>query len=129
MNYSKSILIGRLTKDPESSTVGNGTVMTKFDIASNYYKGKDQDQGVSYFSCIAWAKQGEAIATHFIKGDPIFIDAEARQERWESNEGQSRSKVVFHVREFQFLKSKGQQTETPVGNNPDSMFNDDEIPI
>lgn len=129
MNYIKTILIGRLTDDPELKYTKSGTGMCNFSIASNYYKGKDQEKGVSYFSCIAWAKQGEAIAQHFKKGDPIFIDAEPRQERWEKD-GNKKSKIVFHIREFQFLKSKSNTTEqnnsAPVENSP---FNDNDIPV
>ena len=120
MNVNLCILAGRLTRNPELKYTPSGKAVCEFSIAVNRY-GKDDE--ADFFDCVAWEKKAEAISQHFTKGKPIFIEGSARMERWETKEGQKRSKIKFNVFQFQFV---GPKLEAQPGE-PDEHSNDIDI--
>ena len=106
MNHSRAQIIGRLTRDPELRATQSGKQVASFSIAVNH-KGRDDE--TSYFDCVAWERQAEVLAQYMTKGKPIFVDGDMRQSRWQDKEGNNRSKVEIHVRDFQFLGSRDDQ--------------------
>jgi single-strand DNA-binding protein len=107
MGFSKVILIGNLTRDPEIRSTPSGTQIAQFAIAVNR-KWKDVGTGqtkeeVSFIDVEAWSKTAEAIAKFFHKGDPIFIEGRLKQDSWEDKtSGQKRSKLKVVAEGFQF---------------------------
>jgi single-strand DNA-binding protein len=110
--YNKTVLVGRLTRDPEFKEVGE-TKIVKFGLAVD---GRNDD--VNFFDCEAFGKSAELINQHLGKGRQILVDGRLKQDRWEDKEsGQKRSKVVVVVENFQFLDkpqdTEKQETPTP----------------
>ena len=111
MNFNKVIIGGHLTRDPETQTLPSGNTITKLGIAVNKrYKGEDK---TSFFEVVFFGATGEAIATFFKKGRAILIDGELQQDRWETDDGQKRSKVYVLGWSFSFVDKKEEQPETP----------------
>ena len=109
-DLNRVLLIGRLTRDPELKSIGSGTVLCKFSLASNrsYYKNEgDLKEEVSFFNCVAWGKLAETISKYVTKGQRLGIDGSLRWSQWENTEGKKQSKVEIKVENFQFLDSKG----------------------
>ena len=104
------ILIGRLTRDAEIKYLTSGAAVLKFSIAVNAKK-KQGDQWVdeaSFFDCVLYGKQGEAINQYMTKGKQIAVEGRLHQNRWEQ-EGQSRSKVEINADNVQLLGGGNQQ--------------------
>ena len=62
--FNKVILMGNLTRDPETRTTPGGQSVTQFSLAVNRtWKGADgqQQEAVSFIDCVAWGKAGEII--------------------------------------------------------------------
>jgi len=105
--FNKVILMGNLTRDPETRTTTNGQGVTNFSLAvSRSWKSADgtkQDQ-VSYINCVAWAKIGEVIAQYLSKGSPVLISGRLEQRTWDDKDsGQKRSVVDVIVEDFNFV--------------------------
>lgn len=105
--FNKVILMGNLTRDPETRTTGGGQSVTNFSLAvSRSWKGQDgqtQEQ-VSYINCVAWAKTGEIIAQYMSKGSPILVSGRLEQRSWEDKEtGGKRSTIEVIVEDFNFV--------------------------
>lgn len=103
--FNKVILMGNLTRDPESRTTPNGQSVTNFSLAVNRtWKGSDgnQQESVSYIDCVAWGRAGEVIAQYMQKGRPILVSGRLDQRSWEQD-GQKRSKVEVVVEDFNFV--------------------------
>ena len=67
-------LVGRLTKDPETKVIGEGTTICNFTLAVNRpYKNADGEKQCDFISCQAWKKQAEFIGTYLKKGNMIAI--------------------------------------------------------
>ncbi len=103
--FNKVILMGNLTRDPETRQTPNGQSVTNFSLAVNRtWKGQDgqtQEQ-VSFIDCVAWGKTGEIIAQYMQKGRPILVSGRLDQRSWDQD-GQKRSKVEVIVEDFNFV--------------------------
>ena len=107
-SVNKLMVLGRLTKDPEMKTLGNGTKLCEFTVATNErYKDKDgnQKEEAEFHNFIAWNKQAEIINQHKKKGEMLFVIGKKKTSRWETPEGDKRSKIEFHVSEFEFVST------------------------
>lgn len=105
--FNKVILMGNLTRDPETRTTPNGQSVTNFSLAVNRtWKGADgqQNEDVSYIDCVAWGKPGEIIAQYLGKGRAVLVSGRLDQRSWEDKEtGGKRSKVEVIVEDFNFV--------------------------
>lgn len=134
MNFNKTLLAGRLTRDVETRQTQSGTSCSKFGLAVNErWKSKSgEDQEKTHFvDCIAWGKTGEIIAAHLGRGDPIFIEGKLVFSQWEANDGSKRSKLEVEVREFQFVGKRGDREEQGGGQSRDRqpVNTDGDIPF
>jgi single-strand DNA-binding protein len=108
--YAKATIIGNLTRDPELAYTPKGTAVCKFGIAVNesYTDAAGQKvEVVTFHDLQAWQKPAELLAQYCRKGDPLFVTAKIRVEKWDDKQtGDKRSKTVFVVEEFRFLGGK-----------------------
>lgn len=105
--FSKVILAGNMTRDPEMRATTTGSQACNFTIAVNrVYKGSDgnMQEQVSYIDCVAWGKPGETIAQYTRKGSSIIVSGRLDQRSWEDkNSGQRRSRIEVVVEDFSFI--------------------------
>lgn len=105
--FSKAIIVGNVTRDPEMRTTPSGSQVCSFAIAVNRsYKdssGAQQDQ-VSYLDCVAWGKSAEIISQYIKKGSQLLVSGRLEQRSWEDkNSGQRRSRTEIVVEDFSFI--------------------------
>ena len=137
--FNKVILMGNLTRDPETRQTPNGQSVTNFSLAVNRtWRGQDgstQEQ-VSFIDCVAWGKTGEVIAQYMQKGRPILVDGRLDQRSWEQD-GNKRSKVEVIVENFNFVGggdgasgggfSGGASSSAPSSSSSSSKSDDDVV--
>ena len=104
--FSKAIITGNLTRDPELRTTPNGASVCSFSVAVNRVfrdsSGQQQEQ-VSFIDCSAWGKLGEMIGQYAKKGAGVLVSGRLDQRTWEDkNSGQKRSRVEIVVEDFNF---------------------------
>src|SRR4030066_166688 len=98
-----SLITGNLTRDPEVRTVeanGRSTSVVNFTVAtSRFFKRADgnKDKDTTFVPCEAWDTGAETIGKIFQKGDPILIEGAIKEERWEDNDGNKRSRLKLRV--------------------------------
>jgi single-strand DNA-binding protein len=109
-NLNKVLLIGRLTRDPESRSLSSGSTVVSFGLAVNRtYTRRDSGEKVEdtcFVDVEAWNRTGETIARYMKKGRQIFIEGRLKFDSWE-REGQRRSKLSVVADTFQFIDSNG----------------------
>ena len=99
--FSKVIIMGNLTRDPELRTTPSGTQVCSFSVAVNrVYNGNEQ---VSYFDCSAWGKMGETVAQYCKRGSGILVSGRLDQRSYEDKDGNKRSRVEITVEDFNFV--------------------------
>ena len=104
--FSKAIITGNLTRDPELRTTPNGASVCSFSVAVNrVYRDSngEQKEDVSFIDCSAWGKLGEMIGQYAKKGAGVLVSGRLDQRSWEDkNTGQKRSRVEIVVEDFNF---------------------------
>ena len=104
-------VLGRLTRDPELNQTSGGTAYCRFSIANNrnYVQNMEKKEEVSYFNCVAWAKQAEILNQYCHKGKQIAIQGRLKQNSWDNKEGKRQYSVDIVVENFQLLGNVGGQ--------------------
>jgi single-strand DNA-binding protein len=98
-------LTGRLTRDPELSTVGQKqTSVCKFSLAVG--AGKDQTY---FFDVQCWGKIAESVNSYTHKGTKVGVSGNLQQDSWEKD-GQKRSRVIVNASSVVFLSAKSENT-------------------
>ena len=107
--FSKAIITGNLTRDPELRSTPNGASVCSFSVAVNrVYRDSNgaQKEDVSFIDCSAWGKLGEMIGQYAKKGSGVLVSGRLSQRTWEDkNSGQKRSRVEIVVEDFNFTSS------------------------
>ena len=104
--FSKAIITGNLTRDPELRSTPSGSSVCSFSVAVNrVYRDAngEQKEDVSFIDCSAWGKLGEMIANYAKKGSGVLVSGRLSQRTWEDkNGGGKRSRVEIVVEDFNF---------------------------
>lgn len=95
---------GNLTADPEIKYAGaeGDFAIVNLRMANNRRKkqGDEYVDEVSYFDVTVFGKFGELCDSKLRKGNPITVTGRLEQQRWETQEGDKRSKVVIIASEI-----------------------------
>ena len=91
---------GYLTKAPEVRYSRAGEAWCTATVAVNDGKKGTEAQ---FVPIKAFGKTAELIGEHYGKGAPILLTGRIQQERWESEEGDPRSRLVVVVGRLVFL--------------------------
>ena len=118
--FSKAIITGNLTRDPELRSTPNGASVCSFSVAVNrVYRDSngEQKEDVSFIDCSAWGKLGEMIGQYAKKGSSVLVSGRLDQRSWEDKtSGQKRSRVEVVAEDFNFLSNNNDRGEGRGGN-------------
>jgi len=113
-SYNQATFVGNLTRDPEARNLASGSMVVNFTIAVNGYKEGD----VSFIPVVAWEKTAEICAKSLRKASRVLVAGEIKQDNWETEDGQKRSKLFLNARTVQFLDPKGEVSEVDSFGSP-----------
>ncbi|OHB77714.1 MAG: hypothetical protein A2Z34_02995 [Planctomycetes bacterium RBG_16_59_8] len=105
-NLNKVLLIGRLTKDPELRYTPSGTAVCDITLAvsRNYTTADGKKMEDTCFADVTlWKRQAELCTEYLKKGREVFIEGRLINDRWETSDGQKRSKLKIVALGMQFL--------------------------
>ncbi len=111
--FNKVILMGNLTRDPELRYNPNGTAVANLSIALSrrYKQGEELKEEVSYIDIVVWGKQAENCGQYLAKGRGVLVEGRLQQRRWETDDGQKRSKVEVVAQSVQFMPKRAEGRE------------------
>lgn len=105
-SFNKVILLGNLTRDPETRTTAGGSTICKLGLAVSrqYTDGQGNRQEETTFVDVdAFGKRAEVIQKYLRKGKPLMVEGHLKLDQWEANDGQKRSKLGVVLENFQFV--------------------------
>ena len=87
---NKVVLIGRLARDPEMRTSGNGTAVTRFTVAVSrpYNPNANGQAATDFIGCVAFRRQAETIAKYCTKGSQVAVDGRIQTGSYDGADGQ-----------------------------------------
>lgn len=89
-------LSGHLTADIETREI-NGSQLAKFTLAHNH------GEHVLFIPVEAWNM--EHLPKHLSKGSHVVIGGSLKQDRWETDQGAKRSRLVLIARSVEFMSA------------------------
>ena len=113
-SINQVILMGRLTRDPETRTTTTGKSVTSFSVAVDR---QTQDDQADFFDVTAWEKTGELVQQYLTKGRRVLVQGRLRQDSWDDKDtGKKRSKVEVVATDVTFLDGPGGGDNTASGS-------------
>lgn len=121
--FNKIVLVGRLTRDPETRTFANGNKVAKFGFAvgrsrKNQQTGQwENDPNPLFIECEAFTRDTftrihDVVMNYCKKGSQILIEGQLRLDSWDDKAtGQKRSAHKIAVDEVQLLDGKPQDQD------------------
>ena len=110
MNLNKAMIIGNLTRDPETRTTPNGQTVTTFSVATNFVwtdaSGQKQKKA-EYHNIVTWRKLAEICAQYLHKGNKVYIEGRLQTREWEGQDGNKRQRTEIIADNMIMLDTKG----------------------
>ena len=99
-------LVGRITKDPDSKVIGQGTAVCNFTLAVNRnFKNADGEVEADFIQCQAWKGQAEFIGSYIKKGNLVSLTGSIATRNYEKD-GITRYITEVNVNSIQSLEKK-----------------------
>ena len=111
---NRVILMGHLTRDPESRPTAGGALCKLRMAVSERRKnaGGTSVETTCYVDLVVWDKQAEACAKYLKKGRPVLVEGRLQQDRWETDSGEKRSRLCVRADRIHFLSQGSAAGET-----------------
>lgn len=145
-DVNRTVEQGNLVGDPELTEYDNGDKVARFSIAvSDTWQdneGEWQDRANFFDVEVRGNEQPERIANNFEKGDRAIVEGKLRQDRWEDDNGNNRSKVKIRAYRVspdgypdgqegspEEILEKTEVNETETTDEEEDLFSKDKTPI
>lgn len=125
---NKSILIGRLTRDPELKYIPSGDAVANFTLAVDRpFANKAGEKEADFIPIVVWKKQAENCAKYLTKGSQVAIDGRIQVRSWEKDgKRQYMTEVVADRVEF---LSKSQKAPEDSYGGREVDYDESDIPF
>lgn len=135
MNLNKAMILGNLTRDPESRTTPSGQTVTSFSIATNRFfvdQHKQKQQKVEFHNIVAWGRLGEICAQYLKRGQLVFVEGRIETRSWEGQDGVKKFRTEIIAEGMQMgpkVGGGGGSPQAAPAQEEEVSFNDDEIEV
>ncbi len=120
MNLNKVMLIGNLTREPESKSTTSGQTVTTFTVATNrVWTDKDgqKQQKAEFHNLVAWGKLGDICAQYLKKGGLVYAEGRLETRSWDGQDGVKRYKTEIVLENMQMGPRAGAPSPQQQENN------------
>ena len=105
---NRTVLVGRLTKDPELKYTPSGVPMARFTLAVNRpFSNQQGEKEADFINCIAWRKQAENLSNFMKKGNMVGIEGRIQTGSFEGQDGKRVFTTDVIADSIQFLEARG----------------------
>ena len=106
--FNTVILLGNLTRNPELRYTPTGTPVASLGLAVSrrYKQGDELKEEVCFVDIVVFGKQAEHCGQYLSKGNGIIVDGRLQQRRWETEDGQKRSKHEVVAQTVTFMPKR-----------------------
>lgn len=114
------VLIGNLTRDPETRAFDGDSSMCKFSVAVRRdFSNKDGEREADFFDVVAWRGLGENVSRYCRKGSKVGVRGRLRNRSYTDKDGNRRTAIEIVADDVEFLDSRSASSNTGDGDNGD----------
>ena len=120
---NKVILMGRLTRDPETRyTQTSNTLVSSFTLAVNRrFVRQGEERQADFINIVAWSKLGEFCSKYFKKGQQVGVIGRLQTRTWDDDQGIKHYVTEVIAEEAYFADSKRDQ-DSVAGTSFENTF-------
>lgn len=108
--YNLVYLIGRLTKDPETTTTESGKKVMSVNLAvQRSYKNSEGIYETDFIKCVLWDGIATRTAEYCKKGDLLAIRGQVRTTSYVKENDEKKFQTEIVVEKVSFLSNKGKE--------------------
>ena len=119
---NRIVLVGRMTRDPESKYTQSGVPVATFGIAVDRPSRNSEtgEREADFINVVAWRKSAEFVTQYLAKGHLVGVDGRLQIRQWTAQDGSRRTAAEVVAESVQALdRAHGQDSgtgqTTPVG--------------
>ncbi len=102
------ILIGNLTKDPDTTVTQNGVAVSRFTVAvQRRYANADGNREADFIPVVAWRAQAESCAKYLKRGSKVAVRGSIQFRNYDAQDGTKRYVTEVVAEEVSFLQTRG----------------------
>jgi len=127
-SVNKVILIGNLTRDPETKATQSGQSVCTFGLATNrewLTSSGERKKSTEFHEIVAWAKLAEICQNYLKKSKLVYIEGYIKRRSWDSETGEKRFKTEIVLQDMIMLDKKPKEDDDsdfiPVEENGKSI--------
>lgn len=131
MDLNKALIVGRLTRDPESRTTPGGINVASLSVATNFvYKNQEGQkvEQVEYHNVVVWRRLAEIAAQYLKKGGRVLIEGRLQTRQWEANDGSKRNRTEIIADNLIMLDGGRAGARSPSGETTGGTGPKEELP-
>ena len=104
---NRTILVGRLTRDPELRYTTSGAAVATFSLAVNrQFTNQQGEREADFINCVIWRKAAENFSNFTHKGSLVGIDGRIQTRNYENQQGQRVYVTEVVVENFSLLEPR-----------------------
>lgn len=135
---NNTVLIGRLTRDPNLRHTPSGTAMCRFTLAvdrglSRDKKHEAESKGqptADFIGCIAWGKTAELVANYLYKGSQAAIQGKIQTSSYDGQDGNRVYRTDVVAERVEFIGGNSNNQGNSQSNSSGNFgLGDDAFPI
>lgn len=117
MNLNKVLLIGNLTRDPESRTIPSGQNVATFSVATNRQwtdkQSGEKKDATEFHNCVAWGRLADIISQYLKKGSKVYVEGRLQTRSWEDQSGVKKYRTEIIAENLIMLDRPGDGASAP----------------
>ena len=118
---NRVVLVGRITRDPETQQTSAGIPYVRFTLAINRpFKDQNGERPADFIPCVAWRSQAEFMSKFVRKGNQLAVEGRIQTNSYVDASGNNRQAVEVLIDSVNNLepapKNDGYQPQPPFGN-------------
>ena len=120
MYLNKAIIIGNLTRDPETKALPSGTTICSFSLATTrVYKDKNgvRQEDTQYHNVVAFGSQANVASQYLRKGSSVLIEGRMQTRSWDATDGQKkyRTEIICETLQLGPRREGGGASQSSTG--------------
>lgn len=136
MDFNRSMIIGNVTRDPETRATPTGQSVCSFGVATNrVWKDKqsgERKQAAEFHNIVAWGNLAQTCGQFLKKGSRCFIEGRLQTRTWDDPSGNKRNRTEIVAENMILLDRPGSSApiaSAPTPTQPTEAVPDEEINV
>lgn len=93
MNFNRAVIVGRLTRDPETRALSSGQSLASFGMATNRVwvnQNGEKQEATEFHNVVAFGKLADICSRYLAKGRLVLIEGRLQTRSWQDQDGNKR---------------------------------------